>query len=118
MVVTFPFSPHATQDMGGLGEIRGKQLLFPKQLQGSDTFYTELTGFGKEASDYQIRVENLKTGAGVLVTCDRPLVNLALWAVRTIVAPEPYVAVSIPPGKDFRWSYTYRFSVSQGPDGK
>lgn len=111
IVVTFPFSPRATQDMGGLGEIRGKQLLFPKELRGSDTFYTELTGFGKEASDYQFRVENLKTGAGVSVTCDRPLVNLALWAVRTIVAPEPYIAVNLPPGRDFRWTYTYRFSV-------
>jgi hypothetical protein len=117
-VVTFPFSPHAKQDMVGLGEIRGSQLVFPKELRGSDTFYTELEGFGRDPSDYRIRVENLKTGAGVLITCDRPLVNLAVWAVRTIVAPEPYIAISIPPGKNYRWSYTYRFSVTEKPSQK
>ncbi len=104
IVISFPFSPRAKQDMGGLGEIRGKQLLFSKDLRGSDTFYTELAGFGKDASDYEIRVENQKTGAGVLITGDRPLANVGLWAVRTVVAPEPYIAIHVPVGQEFRWT--------------
>ena len=116
-VISFPFTPRATQDMAGLGEIRGKELTFPKDLRGSDTFYTELTGFGKETSDYQIRVENHKSGAGVLVTGDRPLANLGVWAVRTVVAPEPYIDINIPAGRDFKWSYTYRFYTVQAHPG-
>ena len=109
IVISFPFSPRATQDMVGLGEIRGKQLLFSKDLRGSDTFYTELAGFGKDASDYEIRVENQTTGAGVLITGDRPLANVGLWAVRTVVAPEPYIAIHVPVGQEFRWTYRNRF---------
>ena len=109
IVISFPFSPRARQDMGGLGEIRGKELVFPKDLRGSDTFYTELAGFGNNVDDYQIRVENRKTGAGVVITGDQTLVNIGVWAVRTVVAPEPYIHLNIPAGHDFRWKYTYRF---------
>jgi hypothetical protein len=105
--------------MGGLGEIRGKELLFPKKLQGSDTFYTELGGFGKQAADYEIRVENRKSGAGVLIRGDRPLVNLGVWAVRTVVAPEPYIEITVTPGEEARWKYTYQFyTIPNSGDGK
>ena len=60
-------------------------------------------------ADYEIRVENKSTGAGVVITADQPLANLGVWAVRTIVAPEPYIAIKIPAGHDFTWKYTYRF---------
>jgi hypothetical protein len=101
--------------MGGLGEIRGKELLFPKNLQGSDTFYTELGGFGKQAADYEIRVENRKSGAGVLIRGDRPLVNLGIWAVRTVVAPEPYVELAVAPRDEATWKYTYQFYTVRNP---
>ena len=109
VVLSVPFHPRATQDMGGLGEFRGNELWFPKELQGSDTFYTELAGFGPSADDYQIRVENRKTGAGVRIRADRPLVRFGIWAVRTVVAPEPYIRLSIPAGANAKWTYTYSF---------
>jgi hypothetical protein len=114
-VLSFPFAPRATQDMGGLGEIRGKELLFPRNLQGSDTFYTELAGFGKQPADYEIRAENRKSGAGVLIRGDRPLVNLGVWAVRTVVAPEPYVEIEAASGAEARWKYTYHFYTIGNP---
>jgi hypothetical protein len=83
--------------------------VFPKDLRGTDTFYTQLGGFGGSADDYQIRVENRKTGAGVLIRGDRPLQNLGVWAVRTIVAPEPYVQVKVSPKGRAHWSYIYSF---------
>jgi hypothetical protein len=109
--ITFPFSPQPTKALDTLAEVRGKQLLFPKELKGSDTFDAEFTGFGKSASDYDIRVENRTTGAGVEITGDRPLVNVEVWAVRTVVAPEPHIEINIPPSRDFKWKYTYRFYV-------
>src|SRR5438445_359714 len=83
-------APKPTKTLDPLAEVRGKPLVFPKDLKGKDTFYGEFQGFGKTARDYKIRVENKSTGAGVVVTCDQPLANLGVWAVRTVVAPEPY----------------------------
>jgi hypothetical protein len=106
--ITFPFAPKPTKPLDPLAQIRGKQLLFPKELRGRDTFYGEFTGFGNNSSDYEIRVENTRTGAGVAITGDRPLVNLGVWAVRTVVAPEPFIEINVPPGREFHWKYSYR----------
>ncbi len=114
IVLTLPFAPRSMLDMAGLGEIQGKELLFPRDLKGSDTFYTEFAGFTRNASDYQIRVENHKTGAGVLITGDQPLANIGIWAVRTVVAPEPFIDMNIAPGNDFRWKYRYDFYTVPG----
>jgi len=109
--ITFPFSPKPNKPLDPLAEVHGKQLLFPKILKGSDTFYGEFTGFARSAMDYYIRVENRSTGARIEIMGDRPLVNLGVWAVRTVVAPEPYIELNIPPKRDFTWKYIYRFSV-------
>lgn len=107
--IRFPFSPVPNSSLGKLAEVQGKQLVFPKDLQGSDTFYADFKGFGKTAEDYEITVENHKTGAGVVIRGDQPLVYVGVWAVRTVVAPEPYIAIKIAVGQEFRWKYTYRF---------
>lgn len=122
IAVTFPFAltTKGKIDGPGLAEAKGKQLLFPKTLTGSDTFYSEFNGFGKTAADYQLQVDNRKTGAGVAISCDRPLANLGIWAVRTVVAPEPYIDINVPPGRAFSWKYTYRFyeSAKSSTSGK
>ena len=114
VTIGFAFSPTPTQKLDALAEIHGNQLRFSKQFDGSDTFYGEFKGFGNTAKDYEIRVENRKTGAGVEIHGDRPLVNLGVWAVRTVVAPEPYIEMNIPSGKEFIWTYTYRFYSVDG----
>jgi len=114
VTIGFAFSPTPTEKLDPLAEVRGNQLHFSKEFKGSDTFYSEFKGFGNTAEDYEIRVENQKTGAGVEVRGDRPLVNLGVWAVRTVVAPEPFIQINIPPGKEFTWTYTYRFYSVDG----
>ena len=119
VTVGFAFTPKPTQALDRLAEIRGNRLHFSKKLEGSDTFYAEFTGFGKTAADYQITVENRQTGAGVEIHGDRPLANLGVWAVRTVVAPEPYIEMNVPSGKEFTWKYTYRFYlIPPGNDAK
>ena len=111
IAITFPFALATKRNVEGpgLAKVIAHQLLFQKKITGGDTYYGEFTGFGKTAADYQFRVENLKTGAGVTGSCDRPLVNLGIWAVRTVVAPEPFIDINVPQGRDFSWKYTYRF---------
>ena len=107
--ITFPFAARPTKPLAAFAEIRGSRLVFPKDLKGSDTFYGEFRGFGETPAAYEIRVENKSTGAGVIITGDQPLANLGVWAVRTVVAPEPFIAINIAPGGEFRWKYTYSF---------
>ncbi len=109
VVITFQFPPHPSEDLQGMAAVVGNQLTFSKDLKGSDTFYSELRGFGKTAADNQIQVENRKTGAGVTIRGDRPLVNVGVWAVRTVVAPEPFVEIRVAVGREFDWKYTYGF---------
>jgi len=109
LAISFPFAPAPTGKMDDLACVQGNELLFPKDLRGTDTFYGEFKGFGKTAADYQLHVENRKTGAGVTISADRPLANVGIWAVRTVVAPEPFIDIHVPPGRDFSWKYTYTF---------
>jgi len=108
-VITFPFDLKAIADMDGMAAVRGKEISFLKVLTHDDTLYTPLAGFGDAARDYQITVENLRTGAGVVIRGDRPLSQLGFWAVRTVLAPEPYIRIRIPPREEFGWKYTYDF---------
>ena len=107
--IRFPFSLAPTSPLKKLGEVRGNQLVFLKELKGHDIFGTHLQGFGNTAADYEITVENHRTGAGVVIRGDQPLTSVEIWAVRTVVAPEPYIAMKIAIGQEFRWKYTYRF---------
>src|SRR5206468_4610408 len=64
-VVKFPFDLRATADLKGLAEIRGKELVYLRELQKGQTVFTNLEGHGGTSSDYDIRVENRKTGAEI-----------------------------------------------------
>ena len=114
-VITFPFDLKATAELNGIAEVRGRRISFLKVLAHEDTLYTPLEGFGDSAKDYKITVENQKTGSGVVITGDRPLSHLAFWAVRTVLAPEPFIRMKIPVGEEFSWKYTYDFYTKPAP---
>ena len=61
--------------------------------------FTELDGFGTTAADYDIRVENRKTRAGVRITADRPIAKFVFWSAPITVCPEPYIDASVAPGQ-------------------
>ena len=68
-----------------------------------------LEGFDGHVGDYDIRIENRKTGAGVRITSDRPLSELAFWSIHTTLCPEPYTLVHVEPGEEIKWSISYEF---------
>lgn len=108
-VVRFPFEPHAAAALNGLAETRGKEIVFLREFVRPQTMFSELTGFGTSARDYDIRIENRKTGAGVHVTGDRPLSKLLFWSAAATVCPEPYIDLTIEPGKESSWRIAYEF---------
>ncbi len=119
-VVRFPFAPRAKRPLNGLADIRGKELAFLKPFEPKQSVFTELEGFGATPADYDIRVENTKTGAGVRQTSDRPISKLNFWSATRTVCPEAFIDLRIDPGKESSWRITYEFYEvpKRQPDGK
>ena len=112
-VVKFPFEVKATSDLRGLAEVKGKEFHYLQELRpGNQSVHSELTGFGNTAKDFDFRVENRKTGAGVRLTGDHPLSKIDFWSPRNTVCPEAYIDMKIEPGKESQWRLTYDFYVT------
>ena len=99
--------------MQALASPQGNKLLYAKVLEGAECYQTSFTGFGADAKDNEIRIENKRTGAGVRVTGDRPLTRFGYWSIRTVVAPEPYIDINIEPGQQFSWTNTFDFYTTK-----
>jgi hypothetical protein len=90
--------------------ISGRKISFNKNVDKDSTAYcSDLKGYGSEASDYDIRIENTVTRAGVRITCDQPIVRLPFWCCWKTACPEPYIAVKAEPGKEMKWNIKYEF---------
>jgi len=109
LAVRFPFDVKAVSDFQGLAEIRGKDLVYLKELQKGQSVFSELKGYGSSSSDYDIRIENAKAKAGVRIRGDQPLSKVVFWSISTTACPEPYINLKAEPGKKVRWHFTYDF---------
>lgn len=109
--VRFAFEPKSTTPFRGaaLAEMRGREVVYLKELAKGESTHGEFDGFGKTASDYDVVVENRAAGAGVRITGDRPLSKLVYWSIRTTSCPEAYIDLAVEPGGETKWTYTYRF---------
>jgi hypothetical protein len=107
--VAFAFPVAALAGFRGPAEVRGRDLHFSRELQTGDTVFGELRGFSDAAEDYDIRVENHKTGAAVRQTGDRPITKLMFWSILTTVCPEAYIRVRVDPGQESTWRIAYEF---------
>lgn len=107
--VRFPFSVTTGANLRGPGVAKGNEFTYTAELEKGQQVYTDLNGWSANAKDYDIRVENRKSGAGVRQTSDRPLSKLVFWSIRTTVCPEAYIDMKIEPGKEFTWQIVYDF---------
>jgi len=109
VVVRFVFTPVPQRGFGNRAEVHGQTIIFPHELEGKNGVFSELTGSSKQVRDYDFRVENLKSGAGVHITSDQPLDKVNFWAIRTVASAEPYIHLRIEPGKESQWTIRYDF---------
>jgi hypothetical protein len=109
IVVRFPFDPRASRPLQGLAEVRGREVAFLREFEPRQSLFTEVEGFGADATSYDFRLENRKTGAGVRITGDRPISKLYFWSATKTVCPEPYIDASADPGQESTWTITYTF---------
>jgi hypothetical protein len=92
-----------------LAEVRGKQIVYLRNLEDGETARCTIQGFGAGAADHNFRIENSKLGFGMSLAGDRPLQRVFLWSIRATMAVEPFVAVAVEPGREFTWKTTYRY---------
>ena len=119
--ITAPFAiqSHSPPDPA-LAEIRGNQIVYRKVLTSEDRVATLIEGFGTDSKDYDVRIENKRSQAGLRITGDRPLESESLWSIRAVLAVEPFVKIHAAPGEEFSWSMKYTYftepaSISEKP---
>ncbi len=111
VAVKFPFDPKPEAELKNGGEVRAQEIVYTRELQKGESVYSELSGFGNTAKDYDIKIENRKSGAGVRISGDQPLEKVVFWSIRTVACPEPYVKIHVLPGAEQKWKITYDFYV-------
>jgi hypothetical protein len=110
LVITLPFDiKSAWPPAAEMAEISGKQIRYKKTLEQQERVSFPIQGFGGDAKDYDIRIEDRKAGVGMRITGDRPLASETLWSIRSVMALEPFIDISVDPGKDLGWKYTYAY---------
>jgi hypothetical protein len=110
VVISVPFvirTPHPVDN--SRAEIRGREIAYTKTLRGRDVFATSLEGFSDTVDDNGIQIENRLVGAGIRWQTDKPLLREALWSIRTVVAMEPFISISVAPGAEFTWTTVYDY---------
>lgn len=109
--VSFPYPISTEDDPKGFVDLKDKTLDFIKDLEGDDSFFILLNGYGEEISDHEVTVLNEKSGAGVTFTIDKPLHRMAFWACRTTLCPENFIWLSLEPGSQEEWTSDYTLFV-------
>jgi CubicO group peptidase (beta-lactamase class C family) len=115
-VLQLPFEIKTRAANNALAAVRDNQIVYRKTLRDKETVFIPMQGFGPTAEDYRFTIENKKTGAGLKITGDRPLSNVVLWSIRSVLSLEPFLTMSIEPGQEFTWKYTYTYYVTTGND--
>ncbi len=106
--VPFAIQSHRRPD-AERAEIRGNQIVYRKLLVNQDSVFTTIEGFGTDPKDYDVRIDNNRSHAGLRITGDRPLESESLWSIRAVLAVEPYVKIHAAPGEEFSWSMKYTY---------
>ena len=114
-MITFPFNLTGDQTrFKDMAKFDGNKIIFLRELKSNENVYCgEVQGFGATSSDYNITIENKKTGAGVRITCDQPLEKVVFWSCSTTACPEPYIKIKVEPGKEFSWKINYEFFTAK-----
>jgi hypothetical protein len=95
---------------GTVAKIEGRELTFLKDMTWRDQLKCDsLQGFGQDIKDYDFKIQNQKTGAGIRVTADQPLEKVVFWANPNTACPEPYIKIKVLPGETLKWNISYEF---------
>ena len=113
LLLKFPF-PLKAEEAHGLNEIaaiREDSVLILRSPTKHESVYGVLYGYGASEKDYDILLQNRLSGAGVRISCDRPLSKLVFWGASALFCPEPYIHIRLLPGETFTWTIKYELNA-------
>jgi hypothetical protein len=102
----FPARLPAKHSLGDLAEVAEKSLLVRRELTNK-TFYVQLEGLTDRAAENVFTIEHAKSRLALRVKGDTPLSRFNVWATRTALCPEPFVAIKLAPGAQMKWASRY-----------
>jgi hypothetical protein len=112
-VLKLPWTPTATPSdqhvFDSLAAVNGDSIVILQPFSPRRSFYTLLTGYSDKAADYDLRLEERRSGTGVRIRSDHPLIKLAYWASVKTACPEPFIHIKAAPGETITWTLTYDF---------
>ncbi len=109
--LTFSFDALPRRDFGGVAEVRGKDLIFLKNVE--KPIYSEIDGLKGSVEDNQFTIQNLKTGAGFIVKGDQVPTKINLWSASRALCPEAFLEFQINPKEKVQWIGRYTFFINQ-----
>ena len=111
MKITFPFEVGAEgKGFDSIAHVEGKSIIYKRALEKKENVFSAgLKGLTSSPKDYNLLIENVKTGAGVRITGDQPIEKLVYWACTTTACPEPYIKLNVELGKVVKWNIHYEF---------
>jgi hypothetical protein len=110
--ITFPFTVSAANPPGAnLIQIQGNVLNYLRPMAFKERISFPITGYGITAKDYDFRVDDTATGAGVRIQGDQPLNRINIFSIDKVQSVEPYIAIDLAPGAEKQWSYAYTFAA-------
>ena len=110
VILPFTIAPDNAPDPE-LARIDANRIAYVRPLKGEERVSFHISGFGNTRRDYDIKVDDTGTGAGVRITADQPLIKMNFWSIRSVMAVEPYIDIELAPGATKRWTYTYTYKA-------
>jgi hypothetical protein len=68
-----------------------------------------MSGFNDSPQNNEVRIENTRVGAGMVIRGNRPLSEMHFWSIRSVLSVEPFIAMSVEPGSEFTWDVSYQY---------
>lgn len=113
--VRFPFLLTGAISNPRLASVDGNVVRYLSQLMPGDRVQLppQPGDPSRTAGAFKVIAAN---GSSITVEADSPLVRTVLWSMRRTVAVETFVAISVAPGEEQRWSWHYTYDDGRGRD--
>ena len=92
-------------------KVEENRAFYVAPVTGENRVAWGLQGFSNEPRDYDFTVTNTAAPVQVHFEGNRPLIDAAVWSIRSVFAVEPFIQIKADPGQTFTWSYTYTYSI-------
>jgi hypothetical protein len=110
--LAFPINvPAPRERFTELAKLDGSTLGFNERLR-TGSMFGELQGHKSQTSDFRFELTHKPSKLKIVCAGDQPLFKFNFWCVEKTICPEPYVKLTVEPGKTIDW--TIRYTISEG----